>query len=255
MNYQLPEVEYSSGPYVYAYLDPTKPGSYLYPVVEFEHEPFYIGMGTKNRCLFHTEYSFKHPEVKQLKYNKIRKIYNQGSVPIVLKLLEVEDREEAVQFESDLIKMIGRSCDGTGPLANLTEGDTPIDNLTKEQIEKRSRSLSEAMIGNDRWKHRDNSYLRREENIALLLKHACTKGVSRGKGVPKSESHRKNLAASLRGRPYGVGIRECMLCGEEVKFLHGCIMKHFRENHGIEGYEIQKSLLSEDFIRVYKESA
>ena len=36
--------------YVYIYLDPRKPGSFMYNNLEFNFEPFYVGKGTKNRA-------------------------------------------------------------------------------------------------------------------------------------------------------------------------------------------------------------
>ena len=39
--------------YVYAYLDPRKPGKFKYGEYEFTHEPFYIGKGTKSRINRH----------------------------------------------------------------------------------------------------------------------------------------------------------------------------------------------------------
>jgi hypothetical protein len=37
--------------YVYALLDPRKPGSYIYDSYHFEFEPFYVGMGINDRIV------------------------------------------------------------------------------------------------------------------------------------------------------------------------------------------------------------
>lgn len=61
--------------YVYALLDPRKPGPFRYGRWKFEYEPFYIGKGTGSRHLAHT----RRISPKNLpKDNKIRKILAYG---------------------------------------------------------------------------------------------------------------------------------------------------------------------------------
>ena len=57
--------------YVYALLDPRKPGAYEYEDICFLYEPFYIGKGSKNRCYDHFRYS-------QLKNNTFEPPLPQG---------------------------------------------------------------------------------------------------------------------------------------------------------------------------------
>lgn len=55
--------------YVYALLDPRKPGEYKYDDIEFEYEPFYIGKGQGNRRIQHfTPHSLNQNDRKLIIY-------------------------------------------------------------------------------------------------------------------------------------------------------------------------------------------
>jgi hypothetical protein len=104
--------------YVYVYLDPRKPGKFIYDEFELEYEPFYIGKGTKSRLLRH----LKNEKVNPIKINKIKKIKSEGLEPIIKKLLDNISNEESLEIEKRLIKSIGRYCKNEGPLTNYSEG-------------------------------------------------------------------------------------------------------------------------------------
>jgi hypothetical protein len=132
--------------YVYAYLDPSKKGTYSYESYTFDHEPFYIGKGKKGhrgrrgRCIRHlTKYCLEH-DTNRLKVNKIIKIKEEtGTDPIVLMVKEDMLNTEAIALEIKLIKEIGRRDKKAGPLSNLTDGgDTST--MSPEAILKLSLS-------------------------------------------------------------------------------------------------------------------
>lgn len=105
--------------YVYAYLDPRKPGTFIYKNIAFDYEPFYIGKGTGNRLSVHL---IEKSSGNRHKYNKIQSIRKTGAEPLVLKLKENLSEEEAWDYECSLVESIGRSVLGTGPLTNLKDG-------------------------------------------------------------------------------------------------------------------------------------
>jgi hypothetical protein len=107
--------------YIYIYLNPLKPGNYNYKKFRFEFEPFYIGLGKKNRINQHINES-KYSTNKSIKDNIILKILKNDIEPIRFKLYENLTLERAIKIEKYLIKIIGRRDLGTVSLSNLTEG-------------------------------------------------------------------------------------------------------------------------------------
>lgn len=107
--------------YVYVYLDPRKPGNYIYDNYCFDMEPFYIGIGTRNDRMFAHLKEAKCSLKNSYKLNKIRAILNSGQEPVIRKLIEGLSDDEYKLIEIDLIEKIGRDSDG-GPLCNLSKG-------------------------------------------------------------------------------------------------------------------------------------
>ena len=114
--------------YVYAYLDPRKEGEYIYGDIKFEYEPFHIGKGKGRRIYMGISESKKDYH----KNRKIKKIISDGFFPVLLKLKEDLNEEEAFDEEIRLIKLIGRNDLGKGSLTNLTDGGGGTTNITPE---------------------------------------------------------------------------------------------------------------------------
>lgn len=123
--------------YIYAYLDPRKPGEYTYGKYTFEYCPFYIGKGKGRRIYEHLEprYLNKHT----FKNNMIKKIIRLGHKPITIKIFENLSNKEACKYEIDLISKIGRRDKKLGPLANKTDGGEGSIGFCKETIDKLSK--------------------------------------------------------------------------------------------------------------------
>lgn len=95
--------------YVYAYLDPRKPGNFIYGEFCFSHEPFYIGKGKNNRITEHlsdarSKSSFTKPSWL---YHKIRKLSRLGLEPIMIKIKSGMHEEESLKLEARAIDTIG----------------------------------------------------------------------------------------------------------------------------------------------------
>lgn len=128
--------------YVYAYLDPRKPGEFIYGDYKFDFEPFYIGKGMKSRCLRHMKHLNKNDR-NPIKINKINRIIKDGLKPIIIKIKENLSNEESLKLEIELISLIGRTCDESGILTNYsTGGETYIGYKHKQDyIDKLNRPV------------------------------------------------------------------------------------------------------------------
>lgn len=133
--------------YVYALLDPRRPGDFKYSLpcgrlVTFDYEPFYIGKGAGSRAYQHT-YEAKVGKRPGHKANKILKIQEDGFDIIVRKCKGRFGEAEALSLERELITVIGRTASGTGPLTNHRSGGHENSGYVKpEDIRQRNRKSS-----------------------------------------------------------------------------------------------------------------
>ena len=135
--------------YVYAYLDPRKPGKYEYENICFLYEPFYIGKGKGDRYQEHTKFEFRYrSRCNPIKHSIIKNILIGGLDPIIDFPFNNISEQMAFDKEILLIKAIGRRIDKSGKLSNISVGGKGGDNYTmlsdlkkKEISEKLSRSL------------------------------------------------------------------------------------------------------------------
>lgn len=160
--------------YVYVYLDPRKPGVFIYHDLEFNFEPFYVGKGTKNRS-----HSGIRDKKKSLKVNKICSILKSGNFPIIIKIFENICNEESCKKEIETISKIGRMNINLGPLTNMTDGGTGGLGLKHKQEWK--KILSKPVI-------------QLKDNI-VINEYNSVKEASEKTGVIK-----QNISSALTGR-------------------------------------------------------
>jgi len=134
--------------YVYALLDPRKPGRYEYGDICFLYEPFYIGKGTGRRTSRHL--SRDRLKSNTPKNQKIKKLLSSNLKPIEQIFISNLNSDDALKIEIDMIKFIGRKDTGKGILTNTADGGEGascghiVKNSTRKKI---SNSLKGKNVG------------------------------------------------------------------------------------------------------------
>lgn len=141
--------------YVYAILDPRKPGIFQYKDTILTYEPFYVGKGSGNRISHHLCKS--RLRVNTPKIQKIKKLLSLGMVPILVFLKKEMPELDAFETEKYFIKTIGRKDLGYGPLTNTNDGGFGSSGHvpSSETKLKISKSLIGKNVGrklSDEWK-------------------------------------------------------------------------------------------------------
>ena len=138
--------------YIYIYLDPRKPGSYIYENYTFEYEPIYVGKGKNGRYKQHIKQCLLHPN-KSFFYKKLNNILKDYEAMYFI-LENNLSNEDACKKEIELISLIGKINENNGSLCNLTYGGegTPGYIMSDETKEK----IRITHIGHKRWEDKEH---------------------------------------------------------------------------------------------------
>jgi len=184
--------------YVYVYLDPRKPGNYIYEDLNFDHEPFYVGKGKGNRIIQGLTNLRSHGKYK---INKLEKIRESNLEIIHFKLVENLEEKTAFEIEKEIIKKIGRKIEN-GPLTNINEGgsggDQYTNNPNKEQITKKWKETRNKTIEFNKL-----NGIKMEYSKERVQKRLDTMNKKREEGVEYkwnlSEKSKKNISEKNKG--------------------------------------------------------
>jgi len=110
--------------YVYAYLNPLKPGTYSVGSVTLNYRPFYVGKGTGARLEDHLrEANGLIPITNKQKVDMVRSVIECGNSPLIVKVRDNLTHPEALALEKQLIDGFGITLHG-GLLSNISLGNT-----------------------------------------------------------------------------------------------------------------------------------
>ena len=141
--------------YIYVYLDPRKPGKYIYGEYSFDYEPFYIGKGAGNRWIHHIRNVKNNiKDVNPKKINKIKKILKEGYNLefFVIKIYQNLNSNFANLLETKIIDVIGKLNEKKGPLLNVGNGNntgskTERNEATKKKLSESKKGKKNPMYG------------------------------------------------------------------------------------------------------------
>ena len=183
--------------YVYALLDPRKPGLFKVNDEIVKFKPFYIGKGKNNRINTHVQ-KYCLTNKKQHKVRTILKIYEVGLEPITFYIKEHLEEEVAYELETLIIEQIG--------LANLTncwpggKGGRNNKNFSgKRHTKEAKEKIRQSKLGEKNHMYGTGWYRTDEGKKAFLEK--CSGENHPGFGIARDETTKDKIRKKLKGIP------------------------------------------------------
>ena len=196
--------------YVYAYLDSKMEDNISFEDITFKHTPIYIGKGKNNRMFTHLNDRKRH---KYYFYNRLNKMILEENIPIIIKLKEFDNEEDAINLEIKLIKHLGRKKSG-GLLYNMTDGGDGVSGYVytdevKEKMSKKAIENKNHLKLQNYWNK--NTILSGENHPMFGRKHkqsSIDKMIESRTGTKQSDEWIEKRTAKLRGIPLSQGHKD-----------------------------------------------
>ena len=235
--------------YTYIYLDPRKPGKYVYNSCMFAYEPFYIGKGSGDRYLFHLkENKYNYNKYKN---NKIQKILSEGyNLEQYILIIPCNSEQESLNLEIKLIGDIGRHDLKEGPLTNLTDGGEGVSGIVVSKETRKKMSKAHTGEKNHFYGQTHSDETKNKISKVHKGKTPWNKGkinvysdeTRKKMSKPKTEEHKRKISKSAKKRVYNNTCNNCNKTFESKtwnkKYCKECIKKHLDN-----GYSEQMALI------------
>ncbi len=220
--------------YVYAYLDPLKPGRFLTSNISFLFEPFYIGKGKNKRAYCHTTKGELNKNTH--KSYRIKSIISQGQDPFVILLYkDIVDEQIALELETSLISELGtRSliCGGHfGPLTNQKlEGQNAAYSLESRQ------KMSNSAKSRPRKPHSEETKAKMRESSKKYSEIRSLRCTQQFKGKKLSKQRCDGLSALHKGKTISAEHRASIskYAKERIRTPEECKQISLRQNKSYE---------------------
>lgn len=173
---------------VYIFLNPSKPGDYIYDDIKLNYAPIYVGKGKSSRPKNHT---YKYRNGGTYFYNKLKNIVGLGYEPMWVIVKNNLSEIDAFKEEIRIISLIGRKSNG-GLLYNLTDGGEGQSGFKHREESKLKTSLS--LRSNNDWLLKMKSKEHSDSLSKSLKGH-----IGYGKGIPRSEEVKDKIRNSVIG--------------------------------------------------------
>ncbi len=198
--------------YVYKYVDPTT------------NTPFYIGKGQGDRYIYHLKNL--NDNTNPHKTNKIKKLLNEGYVPIINLIKTGLTETQSFELEKKLIKKYGRIDLGDGCLVNLSDGGEGQSGWvpTEEYKNNMSKSTSGNKNGMFGKKHTEETKNKiRQKSIGRKLNDSHRNKMSENRTGEKNsfygKKHTKKSIELIRQKKIGKFIGENNFTAKSFIFI------------------------------------
>jgi len=219
--------------YVYALLDPRKPGEYRYEGLDFtfDFEPFYVGKGAGNRWKRH--YEPIAGSTNAYKFNIINKLKSLVLPKLHTKIFLSNNEQEALDLEELCINYIGKRANKLGPLTNLSDGGLTSAGYKHTEESKEKMVLGKVgRVMSEEWCSNIS-----KANLGKIITTECKEKMSKaakGKIVSEetkakmsesakvkifTDEHRKNISIAGTGRVASEESKQRMSVAQTGKFV------------------------------------
>lgn len=184
---------------------------YVYQLrVEDRELPFYVGKGIAERATRHFRDSYLNSDSNRLKANTILKARKEGKEVLIEYIETGLTESDAFTLERFYIQLYGRRDQGTGCLANLTDGGEGHSGYINSEETRKRKSL--AKLNGKRGEEHHMWGRKLSDEVKDKLSEVKTGELNPMYGRTQSEGTKRKIAESKKGKR--MPTTTCPHCGK-----------------------------------------